>query len=183
MKHTIGKRIKEARLAKKMTQSEVVGTFITRNMLSQIESGTALPSMKTLAYLSSVLEVPVSELLAEEPSSQPTKAPALTDQSDYAELAVMKTLMREKDYATLLDLLNIISETDPLYDEKYAYRARASYLLAKQLEADDDLPSAIVCAKNAESYASLGFYANDALKADALLLLARLAERLGKRYQ
>ena len=41
----LGKRIREARLAKKMTQSEVVGTFITRNMLSQIESGSASPSI------------------------------------------------------------------------------------------------------------------------------------------
>ena len=31
----LGKKIKEARLAKKMTQKEVVGNFITRNMLSQ----------------------------------------------------------------------------------------------------------------------------------------------------
>ena len=37
----LGKRIKEARLAKKMTQSELVGTFIKRNMLSRIESGNA----------------------------------------------------------------------------------------------------------------------------------------------
>lgn len=50
----LGKRIREARLSKKMTQSEVVGTFITRNMLSQIESGTATPSFKTLEYLSGV---------------------------------------------------------------------------------------------------------------------------------
>lgn len=57
--HTIGQRIKEARLAKKMTQAEVVGDFITRNMLSQIESGSALPSMKTLAYLSSVLGIQI----------------------------------------------------------------------------------------------------------------------------
>lgn len=46
--NTLGKRIKEARLAKKMTQSEVVGDFITRNMLSQIESGSATPSVKPL---------------------------------------------------------------------------------------------------------------------------------------
>ena len=50
-KNTLGKRIKEARLSKKMTQSEVVGDFITRNMLSQIESGSATPSLKTLEYL------------------------------------------------------------------------------------------------------------------------------------
>lgn len=44
----LGRRLKAARLSKKMTQSDVVGTFITRNMLSQIESGSATPSMKTL---------------------------------------------------------------------------------------------------------------------------------------
>ena len=61
----LGQRIKEARLAKKMTQAEVVGSFITRNMLSQIESGTAVPSVKTLTYLAEVLELPPSVLLPE----------------------------------------------------------------------------------------------------------------------
>ena len=54
----LGHRIKEARIAKKMTQSQVVGDFITRNMLSQIENGTALPSVKTLKYLADVLNIP-----------------------------------------------------------------------------------------------------------------------------
>ncbi|MDR2531828.1 MAG: helix-turn-helix domain-containing protein [Oscillospiraceae bacterium] len=62
----LGKRIKEARLSKKMTQSDVVGGYITRNMLSQIESGAAFPSIRTLEYLSGVLGVPMSELIAEE---------------------------------------------------------------------------------------------------------------------
>ena len=61
--NTLGKRIKEARLAKKMTQSEVVGDFITRNMLSQIESGSATPSVKTLEYLCKVLEIEPNTLL------------------------------------------------------------------------------------------------------------------------
>jgi len=61
----LGKKLKEARLAKKMTQSDVVGGYITRNMLSQIESGAAFPSIRTLEYLSGVLEIPVSELMAE----------------------------------------------------------------------------------------------------------------------
>ena len=60
----LGKRIKEARLSKKMTQSDVVGGYITRNMLSQIESGAAFPSIRTLEYLSGVLEVPMSELMS-----------------------------------------------------------------------------------------------------------------------
>ncbi|MCL1823576.1 MAG: helix-turn-helix transcriptional regulator [Oscillospiraceae bacterium] len=60
----LGKRLKEARLSKKMTQSDVVGGYITRNMLSQIESGAAFPSIRTLEYLSGVLEVPMAELMS-----------------------------------------------------------------------------------------------------------------------
>ena len=69
-KNTLGKRIKEARLAKKMTQSEVVGDFITRNMLSQIESGSATPSVKTLEYLCKVLEIEPNALLPDENDSK-----------------------------------------------------------------------------------------------------------------
>lgn len=68
--NTLGKRIKEARLAKKMTQSEVVGDFITRNMLSQIESGSATPSVKTLEYLCKVLEIEPNTLLPDENDSK-----------------------------------------------------------------------------------------------------------------
>lgn len=61
----LGRRLKAARLAKKMTQSEVVGDFITRNMLSQIESGVATPSIKTLEYLANVLEISMASLMPE----------------------------------------------------------------------------------------------------------------------
>ena len=62
----LGEKIKEARIAKKMTQSEVVEDFITRNMLSQIESGTATPSIKILEYISRILDVPLFELLPDQ---------------------------------------------------------------------------------------------------------------------
>ena len=60
----LGKRLKEARIARKMTQSEVVGTFITRNMLSQIESGKAMPSVETLQYLAEVLGISPQSLIS-----------------------------------------------------------------------------------------------------------------------
>ena len=47
----IGEKIKTLRQAKLMTQSELAGTQITRNMLSSIEHGTALPSLPTALYL------------------------------------------------------------------------------------------------------------------------------------
>jgi transcriptional regulator with XRE-family HTH domain len=57
---TLGKKVKEARLHKKLTQREVAGDFITRNMLSKIENDTATPSIKTIEYISQKLDKPVS---------------------------------------------------------------------------------------------------------------------------
>ena len=69
----LGKRIKEARLARKMTQSDVVGDFITRNMLSQIENGSARPSMDTLRYLAGQLGKPLSYFLEDEAVTSPNQ--------------------------------------------------------------------------------------------------------------
>ena len=54
---TLGQKLKQTRLARGMTQSQVVGDRITRNMLSQIENDLASPSVGTLEYLASVLNV------------------------------------------------------------------------------------------------------------------------------
>ena len=47
----IGEKIKMLRQSKLMTQSELAGNHITRNMLSSIEHGTALPSLSTALYI------------------------------------------------------------------------------------------------------------------------------------
>ena len=60
---TLGQKIRELRLSKKMTQKELAGSFITRNMLSQIENDSATPSMKTMEYLASELERPIGYFL------------------------------------------------------------------------------------------------------------------------
>ena len=62
----IGEKIRELRVAKLMTQSELAGSHITRNMLSCIENGTAQPSLSTILYIASRLNVPAGFLLAEE---------------------------------------------------------------------------------------------------------------------
>ena len=62
----IGEKIKELRVAKLMTQSELAGTQITRNMLSCIENGSASPSLSTILYIAGRLKVPAGFLLAEE---------------------------------------------------------------------------------------------------------------------
>ena len=70
----LGKRLKEARLALGLSQRELCGDTITRNMLSQIENGSAKPSMDTLKYLAGALGKPVSYFLEEETVTSPNQA-------------------------------------------------------------------------------------------------------------
>ena len=62
----IGEKIKRIRTAKLMTQSDLAGSYITRNMLSQIESGAAQPSLGTVTYIAERLNVSPGFLLAGE---------------------------------------------------------------------------------------------------------------------
>jgi len=62
----IGEKIKLRRKALKMTQSELAGDFITRNMICKIESGSANPSIETITYIAGKLEIPVSYLVSED---------------------------------------------------------------------------------------------------------------------
>lgn len=62
---SIGSKIKELRRAKHLTQSDLVGGEITRNMLSRIESDKASPSLGTLLYLADRLSVSPAYLIEE----------------------------------------------------------------------------------------------------------------------
>lgn len=62
---TLGEKLRQARLERGLTQAQVAGDQITRNMLSQLESDSASPSVRTLEYLASVLNVRVGWLLGD----------------------------------------------------------------------------------------------------------------------
>lgn len=57
MKLKIGQKVRKLRKERKMTQAQLAGDTITRNMLSLIENDAASPSLQTLQYLSEKLEV------------------------------------------------------------------------------------------------------------------------------
>ena len=65
MNSTIGKKIKERRKALGMTQQQLAGETVTRNMLSLIESGKTLPSLGVLMEISKKLAVLPEYLLSE----------------------------------------------------------------------------------------------------------------------
>ncbi len=172
-----GKRIKEARIAKKMTQSEVVGTFITRNMLSRIESGAAEPSLKTLEYLAAALDIPVSSLMLDEEGEEKRCSCSEADL-----LISAKNLYREGRYAEAADALESLKGPNPLGDEFTAVRARCYLSLAREL-AEENSPKAAEYAKEAAALAESGFYADSGLKAEAAKLLGEIAEKLKKYYE
>ena len=62
---TLGQKIKAARQEKGLTQKEVVGDYITRNMLSKIENDAATPSVRTLEYLAGALGLPTGYFLSD----------------------------------------------------------------------------------------------------------------------
>ena len=62
---SVGERIRTIRKRLGMTQSELVGGEITRNMLSRIENGIALPSLPTLCAICNRLDIPVGALFGD----------------------------------------------------------------------------------------------------------------------
>ena len=59
----LGERLRQERIAQGLSQRQLAGEKITRNMLSQIENGSATPSVDTLRYLAQQLHKPVSFFL------------------------------------------------------------------------------------------------------------------------
>lgn len=62
----LGERIKQARLEAGLSQRQLCGQRLTRNMLSLIENGLARPSMDTLRYFAKALGKPMGWFLEEQ---------------------------------------------------------------------------------------------------------------------
>lgn len=74
----LGEKLKQARLAAGLSQRQLCGDEITRNMLSQIENGAAKPSMATLSYLAGRLGKSVGWFLDEEAEEHSALIEAVT---------------------------------------------------------------------------------------------------------
>ncbi len=171
----LGRRLKSARLAKKMTQSEVTGTFITRNMLSQIESGTATPSMKTLEYLAGVLEIPMDKLLSDSVGEE-------TNSSALSVLNHAKQLLHQGNFE---EILNLQPPDEVLQDEFHALYALANLGIARSLSKSkqiDELQKAVLYAKCAIEEAEQGIYENQTTVTEAQSLISTIAKYLSEYY-
>lgn len=110
-------------MSKLMTQADLAGDCITRNMLCSIERGAALPSLPTAVYLARRLGVPVSLLLAEDGEEFPYRK--------MTEFPNVKRAFASGDFEGALALLNasFLTEKD---DETALLRAEAEYGSAKK---------------------------------------------------
>ena len=166
----LGRIIKEARLAKKMTQNEVVGDFITRNMLSQIESGSAMPSVKTLEYLCKVLDIQIEAY----------------DSSPVAEKGMIGYVELRNLYAA--GVYEEIVKADPpagYTDEFLALKARACLHLAQQLIENEDIAAyqrAVELAKESKELAGQGIFADISSEGLADLVIKKAAAKLSAYY-
>lgn len=172
----LGRRIKEARLAKKLTQSDVAGTFITRNMLSQIESGAANPSLKTLEYLTSVLDIPIQALL---PDGKGEENCANCDNPLLQKLIQCKRLYSGGEYSKAVKAAEELMDSE-LGDEAFAVTARSYITMAERAEKEGDFSAAADYANKAYELADKGIYSSRDIRTVSALLMNRIAENLGK---
>jgi len=105
----LGEKIRQARMEKGLSQRELCGEEITRNMLSQIEHGTARPSMDTLRALALRLGKPVSFFLEEDAAISPNRA--LMEQA------------RTADPAQSLQILKGFQHPDPVLEWEWKCRS------------------------------------------------------------
>ena len=120
---TIGEKIRLARQSMGLSQRQLCADRITRNMLSQIENGSARPSMDTLSYLAAQLGKPVSFFLDEEAVVSPNAD----------RMAAARTAFAAHSYAEVMDLLAAYVKPDPVFDAEAGHLENCSLLaLARQ---------------------------------------------------
>ena len=104
----LGERIKQARLAAGLSQRQLCGEKLTRNMLSLIENGAAKPSMDTLRYFAQQLNKPLGWFLEEEAAVSPNQQV----------MARARACWRVGDGAGVLETLEEYSAPDGTFDEE-----------------------------------------------------------------
>ncbi len=167
---TLGQKIKEARQERGMTQKQLVGDQITRNMLSKIENDSATPSVRTLEYLASRLGLPAGDLLGE-------LRPGMDEIPDG--LSLMRSAYREGRYLDCMRLLDEDREACAT-DEGFLLRARSAAAAAREAMAAFDYEAAKQYADDADYYNKQGIYYAGDLDAEMSLILLECALRLDR---
>lgn len=161
----LGEKLRQARQEAGLSQRQLCGEDITRNMLSQIENGSAKPSMKTLQVLASRLGKSVSYFLEEDAVVSPNQQR-------------MEKARQQFDggcFSAVIEALENYQSPDPIFDREKALLWALSHVeLARQAMAAGRKIHA------AELLAAADIplpYCGEALQRSRLLLLGQLARQ------
>ena len=161
----LGEKLRRARVEAGLSQRELCGSEITRNMLSRIEHGAARPSMKTLCALAARLGKPVSYFLEEDSVSSPNREV----------MAEARHLFDGKDYAGARQALEAYRSPDEIYDREHQLLEILIRLaLARQAVADGREPYALELLESVAAMGAQSPYYCDALEQERLLLLGHI---------
>lgn len=161
----LGQKLKQARLELGLSQRQLCGDAITRNMLSLIENGAASPSMETLRYLAGQLGKPMSYFLEENAVASPNQ-PAM-------ELA--RHAFDLGDYDQTLRHLEQYQRPDLIFDwEEALLRSLSLLSLAEEAVSGGKGPYALELLEKAAAAGKQTPYYTDALERRRLLALAQL---------
>ncbi len=179
----LAEKLKAARLEAGLSQRQLCGDVITRNMLSQIENGSARPSIATLGYLAQRLGKSISYFLEDQAVVSPNLDTMTQARSAYQQM----------DYAKVLTALEHFKAPDEAFEEEKNLLEYLSQLgLARQALSEGKQPYAIKLLHRAGE--NRGIYITEDLQRirqlllgmagqpaalneeDALLVLARQAQ-------
>lgn len=149
----LGERIRELRLRLGITQKELAGDKITRNMLSLIESGNASPSVSTLLYIADRLGTSAGYFFTstEEDEGRYFKISIIDD---------LKTKFKEKKYRECEKICESVPPS--ARDDELSYVAAISYLhTAMECAETFDMTQASASLTQARTYAAKSIYADE----------------------
>lgn len=152
----LGERIRELRIRLGITQRELAGDKITRNMLSLIESGNASPSVSTLLYIADRLGTSAGYFFTstEEDEGRYFKISIIDD---------LKTKFKEKKYRECEKICESVPPS--ARDDELSYLAAISYLhTALECAEIFDMAQASVSLTYARTYAGKSIYADKSFK-------------------
>jgi transcriptional regulator with XRE-family HTH domain len=164
----LGKRILEARLEAGMSQRQLCGETITRNMLSQIEHGTANPSVATLQYLAARLGKSVSYFLEEDALTTPNQAV----------MARARAAFDSGDFPETVKILEEYRQPDDVYDREMHLMGACAYLQLAEAAGEQgrELYALELLEKAREHQEKSTFFAEE-LQRKRLILLGKIRKR------
>lgn len=163
----LGEKLRLARQEAGLSQRELCGDRITRNMLSQIENGSASPSVSTLRFLAQRLGKPVSFFLEEDG--------AVSCNLETMELA--RKAWDRGDFAQAAQALRDFREPDPVFQREWELlRLLTALALAEQALEEKREPYARELLEQAEALLDRMAYALPELHRRSVLLRAQLRD-------